>query len=98
MSIKSNWSPGSNAALHNVMCAKARIAFPLRIVHRGRWGKLRKQLLQDLPVGWKARRSVPYTDGSGALTFSCTDPRLFGNVTPEWIERMTAKVQLISEV
>jgi hypothetical protein len=97
MKIQSNWSPGSNAALHGVTCAKARIAFPLKIVNPTKWLKLRKQLLEDMPVGWTARRAAPYTDGSGALTFSCTDPKAFANLTPEWIERMTAKVLLISE-
>lgn len=97
MAKNTNWSSGSRATLANAICAKATIAFPLKIADKVRWGKLRKQLLVDTPAGWRARRAAPYRDGSGALTFSCLDPNLFGNVTPEWIERMAAKLQLVTE-
>lgn len=92
-----NNSPGWRARVHQAVSAKASIAFPLKIADNARWRNLRKHLLADIPVGWKARRACPYTDGSGALTFSCMDARLFGNLTPEWIDLMTAKVQLVTE-
>lgn len=98
MVMNTNWSPGSRASLNNVVTAKAAIAFPLKIADKNKWTRLRKHLVLDTPIGWKARRACPYLNGQGSLVFSCNDPQLFINMTPEWIERMTAKVQLITEV
>lgn len=92
-----NGSSGYRAHRDNTVAAQATVAFPLKIADKVKWGKLRKHLVTDTPTGWKARRSATWRDGSGALTFSCYDPKAVCNLTPEWIERMTAKVQLISE-
>lgn len=88
---------GFIATRYGKVSAKASIAFPLKMQDKVKWQKLRKQLLKDKIEGWTSRRSVPYTNGEGALTFSCYEPKYFGNLTAEWIERMTLKVSLISE-
>lgn len=96
MSTPSNWSAGSRASHDQAMAAKANIAFPLKILPY-RWRMIRKHLIVDTPIGWKARRAAPWVDGRGSLVFTCYDPKLFGNATPEWIDRMAAKVQLVTE-
>lgn len=90
-------SSGYRANRDSTVACMATVAFPLKIFNKSKWDKVRKHIIADIPAGWKARRAATYTDGSGALTFSCYDLKSVCNLTPEWIERMTAKVQLISE-